>query len=413
VDCIYIDPPYNTGARDWKYNNDYVDSNDNWRHSKWLAFMEKRLKLAQRLLKPDGVLIVTIDEHEVNNLALLLRQTLVSARDIQMVTIVTNTAGSLSPGKFSRAEEYAFFCFYGSSGPEPMRTDLLSDAKTTSQFWFPLFRSRGLNDRPSRRANLVYPIAIDSKTLQVVGTGKSLAERVKAGELIGDLDEWLPKTNERINGNPVVWPILDTGELSTWQVKSNTLMTLQSEGFIKVKKASNPDNPRPYSIQYVKTGNREKVKAGEIEVIGREPSGALILEESERTSVPKSTWKVARHDARQYGTTMLRDILGASNFTYPKSPYATADALRTVLKSRKNGLILDFFAGSGTTLQATELLNQEDQGNRRCILVTNNEIPIDVALSLLQKGLQPGDEDWEAQGDEMYFDTIKKKHRFS
>lgn len=67
VDCIYIDPPYNTGARDWKYNNDYVDKNDQWQHSKWLTFMAKRLRLAKRLLNPaTGVLIVTIDEHEVH-----------------------------------------------------------------------------------------------------------------------------------------------------------------------------------------------------------------------------------------------------------------------------------------------------------------------------------------------------------
>ena len=72
MDCIYIDPPYNTGARDWKYNNRYVDDSDVWRHSKWLSMMEKRLKLAARLLKPDGVLIVTIDEHEVHHLGMLL-----------------------------------------------------------------------------------------------------------------------------------------------------------------------------------------------------------------------------------------------------------------------------------------------------------------------------------------------------
>ena len=74
VDCIYLDPPYNTGARDWKYNNDYVDGTDNWRHSKWLSFMEKRLKIAKRLLKPDGVLIITIDEHEVHHLGMLLER---------------------------------------------------------------------------------------------------------------------------------------------------------------------------------------------------------------------------------------------------------------------------------------------------------------------------------------------------
>ena len=81
IDCIYIDPPYNTGARDWKYNNDYVDGDDAYRHSKWLAFMERRLQLAKELLNPDdSVLIVTIDEKEVHRLGLLLEQTLPEVR---------------------------------------------------------------------------------------------------------------------------------------------------------------------------------------------------------------------------------------------------------------------------------------------------------------------------------------------
>ena len=75
VDCIYIDPPFNTGVRDWKYNNRYVENAaDGWRHSKWLSFIEKRLRLAKRLLKRDGVLIVAIDEHEVNHLGMLLEK---------------------------------------------------------------------------------------------------------------------------------------------------------------------------------------------------------------------------------------------------------------------------------------------------------------------------------------------------
>jgi adenine-specific DNA-methyltransferase len=72
IDCIYVHPPYNTGARDWKYNNHYIDAADSWRHSKWLAFMRRRLLIARRLLKPDGVLIITIDEHEVHHLGMLL-----------------------------------------------------------------------------------------------------------------------------------------------------------------------------------------------------------------------------------------------------------------------------------------------------------------------------------------------------
>ena len=93
VDCIYIDPPYNTGARDWKYNNDYVDGSDAYRHSKWLAFMERRLKLAKQLLNPnDSVLIVTIDEKEYLRLGLLLEQVFRGER-IQMVSSVINPAG--------------------------------------------------------------------------------------------------------------------------------------------------------------------------------------------------------------------------------------------------------------------------------------------------------------------------------
>lgn len=71
VDCIYIDPPYNTGARDWKYGNDYVDKDDAYRHSKWLSMMERRMRLALPLLKSDGVIVVTIDEHEVSRLRCL------------------------------------------------------------------------------------------------------------------------------------------------------------------------------------------------------------------------------------------------------------------------------------------------------------------------------------------------------
>ena len=108
VNVIYIDPPYNSGARDWKYNNDYVDKTDSFRHSKWLAMMKRRLLLAKRLLKPDGVLIVTIDENEVHHLGMLLEQVFDNYFR-HSVTIVINPKGT---GKinFARTEEYAFFC---------------------------------------------------------------------------------------------------------------------------------------------------------------------------------------------------------------------------------------------------------------------------------------------------------------
>ena len=114
VDAIYIDPPYNTGARDWKYNNDYVDSDDAYRHSKWLAMMERRLKLAKRLLNPErSMLIVTIDEKEYLRLGLLLQQVFEASR-VQMVSITISPRGANRLSEFSRIDEYAFFVFLGS-----------------------------------------------------------------------------------------------------------------------------------------------------------------------------------------------------------------------------------------------------------------------------------------------------------
>ena len=119
VDAIYIDPPYNTGAKDWKYNNDYVESDDLYRHSKWLAMMERRLLIARDLLRPEeSVLIVTIDEKEYLRLGLLLEQTLPEAK-IQMISSVISQKGSARQGEFSRCNEFIFFAHLGAAAPIP------------------------------------------------------------------------------------------------------------------------------------------------------------------------------------------------------------------------------------------------------------------------------------------------------
>ena len=107
ADVIYIDPPYNTGARDWKYNNDYVDKNDSYRSSKWLSFMEKRLRIAKELLKADGVLVVTIDEHEIHHLGVLLEQ--IFPEYLRYTVTIVNSARGNFKANFSRVDEYAVF----------------------------------------------------------------------------------------------------------------------------------------------------------------------------------------------------------------------------------------------------------------------------------------------------------------
>ena len=133
VDCIYIDPPYNTGARDWKYNNDYVDDADSYRHSKWLSFMQRRLKLAKKLLNPkDSVLIVTIDEKEYLHLGCLLEEMFPEAR-MQMVSSVINPKGQSRNGLFARTDEYLYFVMFGEANVQSLPlTDEWRTGKSTT-----------------------------------------------------------------------------------------------------------------------------------------------------------------------------------------------------------------------------------------------------------------------------------------
>ena len=162
VDCIYIDPPYNTGARDWKYNNHYVDNNDAWKHSKWLSFMEKRLRLAKRLLNPDGVLIVTIDEHEVHHLGMLLEKTFPEG-NIQMVSTLINPASVARAGSFGRSDEYIFFVLTGAASPQRIRLSrewVSAKGRThTGNVRWDLLRCSG-PDRPARILRAVFILSM-------------------------------------------------------------------------------------------------------------------------------------------------------------------------------------------------------------------------------------------------------------
>lgn len=399
VDCIYIDPPYNTGARDWKYNNDYVDKNDQWQHSKWLTFMAKRLKLAKRLLNPEnGVLIVTIDEHEVNHLGMLLKREFPEARQ-QMVTIVNNGAG-VSQGGFYRVEEYAFFCFLGGAKPAPSEDDYLSEQtiEPMTQYWFSLIRYGGVNALPSKRANLVYPIAINQNTLEIVAVGKSLKRRVEEGEVASATNDWLPG-DETIDGHPVIWPFRGNGSMATWQMNEDTLIDLYKKGFVRIRHQKKGPGGNKFSISYVKSGHRTKVESGEIPTLGREDNdGPLILGQIPRNVVAKTVWRRAKHDAGKWGSRVLREILGDVAFDYAKSPYAVLDCLAAAVGNRPDALIVDFFSGSGTTLLATELLNSRDGGKRHCLLVTNNEVSVEKSNELELQKLQPGCHAWETHG---------------
>lgn len=389
VDCIYIDPPYNTGARDWKYNNDYVDGNDGWRHSKWLAFMEKRLKLAKRLLKPDtGVLIVTIDEHEVHHLGMLLEREFPEAWR-QLVTIVINQKG-VAQGRLSRAEEYALFCFNPGVTLAAHHDDLLSpDRGDSKRFqtprWERLLRG-GTNSRREDRYGLFFPITIDPEKRKIIEIGDPLPP-----------DQQPDLSN--LSNRRTAWPLRTDGTLGNWRVSPPTLRVLLDKGYVKL---GGFDEARgTWTILYLGQKAQKQIEAGVIEIVERHKvTGEVTVRytETQQRSI-KTVWHRATHDAGNYGSSLLRGILGeGGKFSFPKSLYATRDAVATVVRDRPNALIVDFFAGSGTTLNAVNLLNATDGGQRRCILVTNNEVSAEEAASLSARGLQPGDAEWEAQG---------------
>jgi len=386
VDCIYIDPPYNTGAKDWKYNNDYVDGSDAYRHSKWLSMMKKRLKLAKRLLNPEsGVLICTIDEHEVHHLRALLEQ-LFTNFYIQMTTYVINPKG-VTQGRFSRVEEYAIYCFAPQAIVAESKDNLLNPVEDERKpRWKGLLRS-GTNSSRADRKNMFYPVLIDSKKNMVVGTGKSLPFEIE------------PVVDEKIDGYEVAWPIRTDGTWGNWGVGYETLRKLIKKGFVSLGKYDL--KRKTWGISYISLPNQKLIEQGKIIITSRDAITDVvrIAYAGLDNRTIKTVWHRTLHDAGAYGTDMVSNMVGQSRaFSFPKSLYAEKDAISAVLKRKKNALIIDFFAGSGTTLNAINLLNFEDGGHRRCILVTNNECSESEAKDLKGYDYNPGDEEWEKHG---------------
>jgi len=406
VDCIYIDPPYNSGAADWKYNNRYVDSTDRWRHSKWLSFMERRLKLARRLLKPDGVLIVMIDENEVAHLGVLLEDIFPEyAR--HLVTIVINPKGT-AKANFSRVEEHAYYVVptvtsigrevIGPLPPpadepetefedieysdeddaepddpdaEPEEGDELDNdgaiedptatTADTDNYSVLYLRRRGAEssartDRPRQ----FYAIYVNEKTLTVEGIGPELKlddpwEATRQGDVLS------------------VFPVDAEGNERTWRYGRDTMQKLIDAGDIRVGRYIKATDS--YALNHWKPRTGPRVQR------------------------VRTVWWRPAHDAGTHGTTLIANLLGRRNaFPFPKSLYAVKDCLEAVVRDRPDALILDFFAGSGTTLHATALLNREDGGRRRCILVTNNEVDGKTTKELNEAGLYRGDPEFEKHG---------------
>lgn len=350
--------------------------------------MKKRLELTKRLLNPaDSVLIVTIDEKEYLHLGLLLEQMFPEAR-IQMISSVINPKGAARSSAFGRTDEYIYFVMFGEAAPLPTALDsewkIVKDRRAEQLRWAELLRS-GSDPLRSDSPNQFYPVFIQNS---VDGPRFHSVGEPYFGE---SRDEITPPV-----GTVAVWPIRANGSEGRWSNSPISLRSLIEKGYARLGKWKGGDTP----ITYLAKGEQKKVESGQFPIIGRKQDNSIIVDSSEYAPVfiPGTQWRIGSHNAEQGGTNLQKLMMPDRKFPFPKSLYAVEDALRFFVANKPDALILDFFAGSGTTAHAVMRLNHQDGGQRRCISVTNNEVAADEQVALRQKGLQPGDADWEKWG---------------
>lgn len=400
VDAIYIDPPYNSGAKDWKYNNDYIEEDDLYRHSKWLAMMERRLVVAKELLNPaDSVLIVTIDEKEYLRLGLLLEQICPEAK-IQMVSSVINPFGVARAGQFSRVDEYIFIVNFGRSAPSQTSIQTLQvgdvmaidddDGDEVAQkqnldddnmtYWFSFMRA-GSNSSRNHSPGCFYPIFISETDGSIHSIGRPLLKDENKAQV------------KAPSGTYAAWPVNEAGGEAVWQASNENAADLLENGYIRSGRFNKKLGR--HSITYLREGTVQSIARGFLTLVDGEINRVV---EQTRNYVGKSTWNIRSHNATSQGTKLLRRILPRRKFPYPKSLYAVEDTLRFFVLGKPEAVILDFFAGSGTTAHAVMRLNRQDGGRRQCISITNNEVAASEQKTLREQGLRPGDAEWEKHG---------------
>lgn len=349
--------------------------------------MEKRLRIAKKLLNPKkSVLILTIDEKEYLHIGCLLEEIFPDAQ-IQMITSVISAKGVVRNDQFSRVEEYIFVVEYGEVSFSKLPFNMLDDdikKEADREIEWLGFRRRAPQAKRNSRPNQFYPVYVNNET----GIIEAIGDVVKQG-----VDR---NTISVPEGCTALWPLSKDGDERLWSLIPEQARTNLEKGYLRVKNWNKKE--RTGTVYYLPSGTIDDIESGKARTIGKNNDGSIIAKyEAEGTTPPKRVWNMKSHNAETYGTNVLNSILG-KRFDYPKSIYAVHDTLSFFVGNNPNALIIDFFAGSGTTLHAVNLLNAEDNGNRRCVLVTNNEMSVEEEKQLIDAGRLPGDEEWESLG---------------
>ncbi len=326
VECVYIDPPYNTAASEISYKNDY-------KHSSWAAMIFDRVLLGSLLMENDGVLSLAIDDYE-HNLAKSILILTFPKHDVQTVVVNHYPGSGSGRGNVSSTHEYNLFCV-------PDGSDTLVGSKRSGGYRSRNFRRSGQGENNFRwgRPNSFFSLLVDPATFAIRGI-----EHPVYGESY--------PTSQTKEGWVRVYPIGEDGQERVWSRNYDSTLNLWKGGDLEC-------TPRMTIIQ-------------KIDDVGRK--------------ILTSVWLDKKFNAVVHGTNLLTDLFGrAGQFSYPKSLYTVKTALDAMIGDRDDAVSLDFFAGSGTTGHAVINLNREDGGERKYILVEMGDHFDTVLLPRLKK----------------------------
>ncbi|KAF0237212.1 MAG: adenine specific DNA methylase [Prolixibacteraceae bacterium] len=342
IQSVYIDPPYNTDASAILYKNDYKDSS-------WLSMMHARLESSYDLLKDDGIICVAIDDEEVTGTRFILNQLFLKQAGI--ATVRSNPAGRKTKGKFAPAHEYALF--YGKtekSIPDSLditvsRLKRYPKEDDKGRFAWANFIRSGNNDKREDRPKLYYPIFVDSD------------DNIRVPEF-----EWDDENQEYIlleqpqNNETIVYPILKNG--------SSVIEKNWQRGHVRIKKELDEFRIR-------------RTELGEVSIDFK-----TRLDED---SLPITWWDDKKYASANYGAAELKRLFGIKPFDFPKAQKLVLDCLKASGAKEESSIILDFFPGSGTTFHSVQVLNQEDEGNRKCILCEQGNYVYSIIIPRIKK----------------------------
>jgi len=341
IKTIYLDPPYNTSSSEIIYKNSY-------KHSTWITFVENRLRKSNYLTKEDGIICITIDHIELHRLRALIEEIYTDENILGLISIKNNPSGRSTVQGVSISNEFAVIigktinAKIGNLERTELQEAQYPEIDELGKYqWRSFLRAGGANDFRTARPKLYYPLYASKNKIRIPIMEWDAMDR-----------NWLVKDNPN-EDEEIIYPQSNGVEYS-WRLGVDTLTKKMNEVRVRINRNNN------YAID-------------------------IKFRLDEQGVLPKTIWENKLYNATSYGTSLLKNILGQSQlFSFPKSVYAVKDCLK-VSNAGENEIVLDYFAGSGTTGHAIIKLNKEDNGNRKFILMEMGEYFESVLLKRLKK----------------------------